>query len=176
MTEKVIEGERIYFRALTSEDATEEYLSWLNDPEINQFLESRFSEQSIDSIKDYIESCKDDGHLFAVVRTEDDAHIGNVRLNNVSTVHSNADMGIMIGRKDCHGQGYGTETIKLAVRFAFEEMKLHTVSAHAYAKNIASVSAFTKAGFTEQGRKTEVRKWNDHYMDEVMLGVVNNDR
>lgn len=38
-----IYGERIYLRVLQEEDASEEYCSWLNDPIVNKFLETKKS-------------------------------------------------------------------------------------------------------------------------------------
>jgi len=44
----------IYLDTLTLEDVNFNYLSWLNNPQVNQFLETRFEIQSIESISDYI--------------------------------------------------------------------------------------------------------------------------
>ena len=38
-----ISGRLFYLRTLINEDLNEEYLSWLKDLEVNQFLEVRFS-------------------------------------------------------------------------------------------------------------------------------------
>ena len=45
----------IYLSSLTLEDVSLNYLSWLNNPQVNQFLETRFETQSIESISDYIQ-------------------------------------------------------------------------------------------------------------------------
>lgn len=36
-----ITGNRIYLRKLDEKDATVEYCSWLNDPEVNKYLETK---------------------------------------------------------------------------------------------------------------------------------------
>ena len=35
-----IEGERIYLRKLTENDASDEYASWINNQEVNKYLET----------------------------------------------------------------------------------------------------------------------------------------
>ena len=49
-----IEGERIYLRSLAVEDATEEYVSWLRDEEVNQFLEVHVSNHTLESVRETI--------------------------------------------------------------------------------------------------------------------------
>lgn len=47
-----IEGKRIYLRKLDEKDATQKYCSWLNDPEVNKYLETR--EATIEELRQYI--------------------------------------------------------------------------------------------------------------------------
>ena len=51
---------QIYLRRLTEDDVTEKYVSWLNDPEINQYLESRFSVHTIEETRSFIRSVYND--------------------------------------------------------------------------------------------------------------------
>ena len=50
----VIEGRTIVLMPITGNEVNEKYLSWLNDPELNQFLEIRYRRQTIADIYDYI--------------------------------------------------------------------------------------------------------------------------
>ena len=44
----IIKGKHIFLRRLTEEDVSDDYVNWMNDPEINQYLESRFNKQTIE--------------------------------------------------------------------------------------------------------------------------------
>ena len=47
-----------YLRELEKKDASENYIAWLNDPEINQFLETRFlPEQTMNTLEVFIDAC-----------------------------------------------------------------------------------------------------------------------
>ena len=50
----ILKGKDIFLRPITENDATEEYVAWLNDKEVNQFLESRFILASVCNVKKFI--------------------------------------------------------------------------------------------------------------------------
>ena len=49
---KILVGNRIYLKVLTENNATEEYCSWLNDAEVNRYLETR--KTTIQELKEYL--------------------------------------------------------------------------------------------------------------------------
>lgn len=170
-----LDGEKIYLRPLTTEDACQEYVNWLNDPEVNQFLEIRFVKHTLEKLKDYIEKInKNPDILFlGIIREDTDAHIGNIKLGPIDWNHRVGDIGIMIGDKSSWGRGYAREAIKLLSDYAFNMLKLHKLEAGAYENNIGSIKAFLKVGFSEEGRKRKRFRCKDTYVDQVSLGRIN---
>jgi RimJ/RimL family protein N-acetyltransferase len=170
-----IEGERICLRDVRPDDVNENYIRWMNDPEVTQYLEARFSPCAEDDIKRYVGSMagKDDEIFLAICLRDGGAHIGNIKLGPINKHHSFAYISLVIGEKGCWGKGYATEAISLMVRFAFDELGLHKVMAGCYANNAGSAKAFEKAGFSREG--IERKKWmcNGEYVDGVVLGLVN---
>ena len=51
---KKILGKNIYLRSLSIKDITLTYLSWLQDKDINYYLETRHEEQTISKIKKFV--------------------------------------------------------------------------------------------------------------------------
>ena len=45
----------IYLRRLVPDDVTHEYVSWLNNPAVNQYLECRYVVHTIDSVRQYVD-------------------------------------------------------------------------------------------------------------------------
>ena len=45
---------KIFLRPLTEDDCNKKYLKWLNDLNVNQFLETRWKKQNIKSIKKFV--------------------------------------------------------------------------------------------------------------------------
>ena len=94
-----IDADRLYLRPLTDADCTPEYLSWLQDPEINQYLENRHTPQTLESIKEFVANvnARDDEHLFGMFLKNGDRHIGNIKVGPVGHAHPLADVSLLIG-------------------------------------------------------------------------------
>ena len=75
-----IGGDRIFLKKLSQKNATEEYCSWLNDPEVNQYLETRRA--TVAELKKYIkEKNKNSNCLFlGIFYKANNRHIGNIKL------------------------------------------------------------------------------------------------
>lgn len=154
-----LESDKIYLREVRESDVTDDYYNWLNDPEINQYLETRFYPRSKNDILDFVK--KMDGNsneiLFAICIKENDKHIGNIKLGPINWVHRKGDLSFLIGDKNYWGKGIASEAIGLVVEFAFNILGLHKVIAGYYEKNIGSMKALNKNGF-EVHRHLSIKK------------------
>ena len=74
--------------------------------------------------------------------------------------------------KQFNGKGYTTEAISLAVRYAFDEAKLHRIEAGVMPWNIGSMRVLEKAGFNKEGiaqKSVKINgKWEDHQMFSML--------
>jgi ribosomal-protein-alanine N-acetyltransferase len=64
------------------------------------------------------------------------------------------------------GQGYMSEGVELAVRYAFEELRLHRLEAQIQPENRASLELVRRVGFRHEGLSPELLyidgAWRDH--------------
>ncbi len=153
MASHFIDGERIYLREVREMDINETYYTWMNDKEINQYMETRFFPQSMEALRIYLKEHeqKNDEPWFAICLQEDDRHIGNIKLGPIWFYHRTADISYFVGEKEYWGQGIATEAIRLVVRFAFEVVGLCKLGAETYARNIGSQKALENNGFVREG-------------------------
>lgn len=170
-----VRGGSIYLRRLTEEDVTEKYVAWMNDSDINQYLESRFAIQTIDSVKSFIRSVTNNSNYqFGIFDNITDEHIGNIKIGNINSYHKFADIGFIVGEKKYWGKGIATEAIRLATDFAFNDLNLHKIFGGVYASNIGSCRAFEKNGFKKEGIKYSQYLTNEGvYVDDIIYGKVN---
>jgi len=168
-----LKGQSTYLRELRLSDVNDRYYSWLADPLVNQYLESRFALQSLESIRHFVESRqgKGDEFLFAICRREGDRHIGNIKLGPVDWHHRHAHVGLLIGERDCWGKGHATEAIGLVCEFAFRRLNLNRLQAGAYLPNQGSIKAFERSGFQREGLQKEHFLFDGEYVDAVLLGL-----
>ena len=170
----LIEGERIYLRKIALSDVNKKYLAWMNDSSVNQYLESRFTYWSPDKLRQFIrKNSKGKDNLFlAIVLKDTGVHIGNIKIGPINHIHKYAEVGILIGERDCWGKGYATEAIKLAVEYGFKKLKLHKLIAGAYENNAGSIKAFKKASFSVEGIQKKHFRFQNSYCGRVLLGIV----
>ena len=158
----------IELRKLTEDDATEKYVSWLNDPEVNQYLESRFMTHTIESTREFIRGLSANDYMFGIFLRG--KHIGNIKLH-VNPQHKYGDIGFLIGDKGKWGKGYATQAIRLIVEFAFKELNLNKVWAGVYANNFGSIRALSKAGFTQEATLQRQYLCEGKYINGVIMGI-----
>lgn len=170
----LLTSERLTLREIRDHDLNNMYVDWLNDPEVNQFLETRFTLQNIDAVRDYWKAHHGDpdSPWFAICLTSDQRHIGNIKLGPINWSHLTADISLFIGDRSCWGQGYATEAISCLRDWAFNLLELRKLSAGAYAANVGSVRAFERAGFQVEGVLRSQVISAGAPMDIVRLGIL----
>lgn len=174
MTNMHLKASNIFLREVTQSDVNDTYLSWMNDSQVTQFLEVRFSPVSKEGIQTFVKQmAADDTNLFlAICLNVDNTHIGNIKLGPIHPIHKFADIGILIGDKSCWGKGFGVEAISLVVDFAFESLNLNRVSAGFYQGHTASKKAFQKVGFQQEGVRRKMRMYEGDFVDQVCMGYL----
>ena len=88
---------------------------------------------------------------FAIRTLSDDRLIGDIGVWIESWAHGEAWVGIGLGERDYWGNGYGTDAMRLMLRFAFDELNLQRVSLGVYAYNPRAIRSYEKAGFRREG-------------------------
>ncbi|MDM3872387.1 GNAT family N-acetyltransferase [bacterium SCSIO 12696] len=174
---ELLESQRLIFRELNVGDVTQEYVDWLNDPEINQYLETRFMIQDIKSVKCFVESMlkSSENILFGVFEKQSGKHIGNIKLGPISLQHSRATIGLMVGEKTCWGRGYATEMIKAVSKYAFISLGLNKVDAGCYEENLGSKKAFLKSGYQVEGVLREHAQVDGRRQDCFVMGLLKSE-
>jgi ribosomal-protein-alanine N-acetyltransferase len=114
----------------------------------------------------------DQGYTFLLFRAEEDILLGGISLTNVRRgVAETASIGYWIGEKFAR-QGYMTEGLGLALKFAFERLRLHRIEAACLPHNAASRGVLMKAGFREEGYAREYLCIDGKWQDHVLFGLL----
>jgi len=153
MSIKIESNNGICIRELLPEDVTENYVCWLNDPEVNKFLESRFVHHTLSSVKKHVKELlySNSFYMFGIFLGDEFKHVGNIKLGPINHHHLRSEIGIMIGDKSAWGKGIATSVIKITTNFGFNKLNLLKIIAGGYESNISSKKAFEKAGYKIEG-------------------------
>jgi RimJ/RimL family protein N-acetyltransferase len=169
-----LEGEHVYLSPMNLEDA-EQYAKWLNNKEINQYLNIRNSLISLPGENDYLEKFTKEEFNLSIVRCDNDKLIGNIALKDIDYKNGNAELGIFIGDVENLSKGYGSEAIKLLTNYGFKELRLHTIFLTVFAENPRAKKAYEKCGFVEFGRRHEALFYDGKYHDLIYMELINKE-
>ena len=161
----------IYLQSISEQDANEEYVSWLNDPLVNQYLETRFQQQTLSTIASFIRDVitNPNEHLFTIRLTGNNQHIGNIKIGAINNRHNIGEVSLFIGDKNSWGKGIAKQAIQLITRYSIEKLKLRKLSAGAYKPNKGSTFAFINSGYVEDCVLTDHHLINDKPCDLVKV-------
>lgn len=169
-----LSGEKIILRNISENDGNITYLSWLNDYAVNRYLETRWSEQTLEGIRAYISamisSPKD--ILLAIEVRESGKHVGNIKLGGIDYNNSNANIGYFVGEKDCWGTGIATEAVSLISDYAFNVLNLHRIYAGIIEGHNASRRVLEKNGFELEGNMRDACKFENRFVSHIYYGKV----
>jgi [ribosomal protein S5]-alanine N-acetyltransferase len=144
-----IEGARVAL-APPLPSYVDDYLRWFSDPAVTRYLNLRnppAREQEEEFLRRM--AAADTEVFWAILVGE--RHIGSTGVHGLDWRNRTAHTGIVIGERDCWGQGYATEAIRLRTAYAFNELGLETLTTQVYAPNEASRRALQRAGYREVG-------------------------
>lgn len=169
-----IEGERLLLREVRPDDVGERYYYWMNNSEITRYLETRFFPNTVEGLREYVTSKLEDRYciFLAIILKENNCHIGNIKLGPIDWIHRTAEIGLMIGERECWGRGFATEAIKMVRDYGFNVLNLRKLTAGCYDANQGSLKAFQKVGFEIEGVRKQQVFCEGHYMDLLLLGLI----
>lgn len=118
-----------------------------------------------------------DAHWFTIYAVDGWQPIGTTDLYEIDYRLGTARFGMLIGEASARGKGYGTETVRLMLDYAFTALGLHNVMLSVSEYNLAGRRAYEKAGFREMGRRRQAdpmagRRYDEVYMDCVATEFV----
>lgn len=153
---------------------SKDYIKWLNDKKINEFLEARNQSHNKKSLNNWIDNlfASGDNLLFGIFLKKEKLHIGNIKAK-INFQHQRAEIGILIGTKNLHRKGYGSQSINLLCDFLFDNLKLKKIYAGASEPNIASQKVFKKSQFKIESKLIDYRIVNKKFVNEIIMSRTN---
>lgn len=98
--------------------------------------------------------------------------LGFCKLYWIDWAHGSGVIQLGIGNPEDRRKGYGSQVLRLLVRYGFDELNLHRISAHIPGYNLAALGLFQKHGFVEEVRRREVILRDGRRWDMVHLGIL----
>jgi RimJ/RimL family protein N-acetyltransferase len=173
---ELFHGDLVRLAAAEPEMIARAEVRWQRDTEFIRLADSRLQLTSEKRIKEWIEKQiekdpKPGRHPFLIRTLADDRLIGFLDLG-VDLIHCEAWVGIGIGERDAWNKGYGTDAMKVCLRYAFLELGVQRVSLGVFEYNQRAQRSYEKAGFQLEGRTRQDILREGKRTDTLWMGIL----
>lgn len=168
-------SERIYLRYLKESDAPI-MLENTKDEEI-RYMTGTKSTFTLEQIQRHIKNSSEDSSRYdlAICLNENDQMIGELSITDIEEGDQKAGFRISMRSIELTGKGYGTEAIRLVLKFVFEELKLNRLQLEVFSHNLRGIKAYEKVGFVKEGTLRESLYYNGKFSDEIIMAIIKSD-
>ena len=149
-----IEGEYIVLSNFVEDDITDNYINWLNDPDVVKFSNQRFIKHEYLSCKKYLDSFNNSENLFITIKLKD----SNKMIGTMTAYfshHQTVDVGIMIGEKSKWGKGFGRDAWKTLLEWLKEDNNIRKITAGTLAINFGMIKLLKDSGMLLEAVKKD---------------------
>jgi len=173
----ILGGELVRLGPIDPEEFSKAFAIWSRDSGFNRLLQMNATNlQSSNAIKRWVERDLEDSPVafypFSIRTLADDKLVGGTDIEIVNWNGRNAFVGIFIGGREDWGKGYGTDAMKVLLRYAFMELNLWRVSLGVFEYNPRAVRSYEKAGFHHEGSMRQALNREGRRWDMLFMGIL----
>lgn len=166
---RFIEGEVVSLRPVEESDLAFVHAG-VNHPLVRPFVGQSFP-TTLARERRYFEELTERLDALQLLVLAGGDPVGVVEFDPIDREAGVADLALWI-HPDQQGQGFGYEAATLAITYAFDELRIHKVTANAFDSNAASRRLFESLGFTQEGVGREDAFIGGTYHDTVYYGLL----
>jgi RimJ/RimL family protein N-acetyltransferase len=177
MYKNIFQGELVRLTAEEPEVSAKAVSRWNRDTEYTRLLDTEQAQLwSVMKMKKWhekdLEESRSNEFFFYIRTLEGDRLIGFIGLADIRWNNGDAWVGIGIGERSEWGKGYGTDAMRVLLRYAFTELNLHRVSLGVFDYNPRAIRSYEKAGFRHEGREREQLHRDGSRADGLYMGIL----
>jgi len=177
---ELFKGELVRLSAIDPDETGKAFTRWNRDSEFMRLLDSnptsfRSQHGMQKMLERDLESQKSDRHWFTIHALADDKLLGDINLFVDHWAAREGFVGLGIGERDFWGKGYGTDVMKVILRYAFTEVNLQRVTLNTFEYNPRAIRSYEKAGFHHEGRQRQLLNREGKRWDMLYMGILRED-
>lgn len=167
-------GKKVYLRGLEEEDIKGNYFQWFNDQEVCEFNSHGLfpnNDRKMSSYIDYVHRSTDI-IVLGIFDSDNDAHVGNITLQNIDWVSRNAEYAIILGEKTYWGKGIAREASDLIIEHGFVRLNLERIYCGTSEDNIGMQKLAMYLGMQQEGVRRNALYKNGKYRNVINYGLL----
>ena len=163
---------RLRVDILQVDQVTESYVNWFSNKEIVQYSVNQYKKFSFEGQCSYVESCLKNNDLDLYGIFDDTLHIGNIAINNFTTVHRRAELTYVVGDTRYWGKGVASFAVSKMVELGKSKYKLNKLHASLDSSNFKSKKVLEKNRFVLEGIRKKHLFYNKEFFDQLDYGLI----
>ena len=180
MSAGLFEGRLVRLCSDAPQVMAEAFTRWNQNSEFFRLLDSDPAHLwSVSKLKEWLEKDLDstlpDNLQFSIHTLDGDKFIGFVAFDSINWTDRESFVAIGIGEPDFWGRGYGSDAMRLMLRYGFTELNLHRVSLSVYAYNPRGIRSYEKCGFKHEGRIRDFILRDGRRSDMLHMGILRSE-
>jgi RimJ/RimL family protein N-acetyltransferase len=112
-----------------------------------------------------------DHHVFAIVESGGDEHVGTIGIHGIDTQSRKGTMGVYISAP-WRGRGLGQAAIAKLLQWCFQVRNLHRVELSVWSYNVRAIHCYEALGFRREGVLRDGHFMDGRYWDEEIWGLL----
>ena len=164
-------------KTLYVSEVNQEYVNWLNNPVINEFLEVKYTKWTIENCREYVKEFENtkSKYIFGIYENEKNTHIGNGSVSQVDRHTGTFSIALFIGNTKYWGGTAGLDAHLLLLKFGFDYLGLRKFFGGTYSNQLASRFTLRKIGAIEEARLRQRFKYKDELVDQIIYSLENKE-
>ena len=178
MALKLWEGEKVRLRAVRPDDVNL-FQKYAGDSELDRLAgETEYpysAERERRRLEKELDEDKDDDDRMLVIETLSGKFAGTIQLYGTDRRHRTAEIGLVLDNRKAWGKGYGSEALRLLLRFVFHELGYEKVNLTVYEFNTRAIALYEHLGFQHEARLRSQIYADGRRWDEIWMGMTRGD-
>lgn len=167
-----VAGRLVLLREVEEADLPQVW-EWENDPEMGLYLNADPGKRmSMDEVRRRFHQYRTDATsgLF-IICTPDHQTIGMLGFDRLYRDIGTCRLFIGIGYEEYRGHGYGTDAMRMVLRYFFRDMGVEKVQLSVYDFNTRAIASYRKCGFEVETVRRNIAFVNGGWCDSIEMAV-----
>ena len=169
-----LQGKDIYLAALERKDCKK--ICDDNEYDFDNPVETILFGWSVENSDEWFDEIqrllKSDVNIRLGIFLNDGTVIGDVALQNIDRVNRSCSLGIGLAKIENRGKGYGTQALRLIIKYAFSNQGFERITANTMEINIPAQNVLEKLGFTLEGRERKAVYFRGRKLDSLNYSLL----
>ncbi len=175
LADQLLHGEKMYLNRIRRDDLPTLTAQWQDTTFLRNVSRRPALPYTLDDFEDWYKKMDDpNAPTFAIRALDGDALLGMCAFKSLRWASRHTFFWIGIGTA-YQGHGYGSDAVRVLLRYAFMELNLNCVALEAFGYNERALAMYRKVGFKQDGVMRALLYHDGQYYDQIVMSMLRDE-